>query len=141
MLTKASSSSTNPRTAHRDGGALQPRKPQAGDKAAPKARRRPVFTLTLEQVLQRCRKLGHCLWVAGQVLALRALMEARNWTILELAERSGVPRSHLSEILVLKTTASTRVQHILAETFGFELFEFHLLTFFSLRAEVSGERH
>jgi hypothetical protein len=112
--------------------------PRFSSSKTPKARRGPVFTLTPAQVIAHCRKKHHCLWVAGQVLALMALMQARNWSTLELAERSGVSRSHLSEVLVLETTASTNVLHILAETFGFEMFEFHLLTAFALRAEVSG---
>ena len=105
---------------------------------APKPRRKPVFTLTREQVIQHCQEEGHCLWVAGQVLALMALMNQRQWTILALAEHSGVSRSHISEILSLKTAASTDIQHILAQTFGLEIFDFHLLTALSLRAEVSG---
>lgn len=103
-----------------------------------KPRRKPVFTLTPEQVIPRCLKQGHCLWVAGQVLALMSLMKHREWTIKELAEHSRVSRAHLSEILSLKTAASTKIQHILAQTFGLEIFEFHMLTGFSLRAEVSG---
>jgi plasmid maintenance system antidote protein VapI len=108
------------------------------EKVRCKPRRKPVFALTPEQVIERCRKRKHCLWVAGQVLALMALMNHCQWTIKELSEHSGVSRSHLSEILVLEATASTQIQNTLAETFGFQIFEFHLLTAFSLRSEVSG---
>lgn len=104
----------------------------------PRTRRKPVFALTPQEVIARCRENHHCLWVAGQVLALMALMNDRGWTIKELSEHSGVSRSHLSEILTLQATASTDVQDRLAETFGIKLFDFHLLTAFSLHAEVSG---
>jgi hypothetical protein len=45
-------------------------------------RRGPVFTLTREQVFQKCRAKKHRLICAGEVLALMDLMEMRGWTIL-----------------------------------------------------------
>ena len=68
----------------------------------PKPRRRPVFTLTPEQVLQRCRACGREMICAGQVLVVMELMRLAGWSIAELAERSTVSESHLSEFLSLK---------------------------------------
>lgn len=121
MLTKASSSSTNPRTAHRDGGALKRRKPQAGDKAAPKARRRPVFTLTLKQVLQRCRDCGREMICAGEVLVVMELMRLAGWSIAELAERSTVSESHLSDFLNVRKFLTTHSARRIARAFRLPL--------------------
>ena len=42
-------------------------------------RRGPVFTLTREQVFEKCRAKKHRLICAGEVLALMDLMEMRGW--------------------------------------------------------------
>ena len=68
----------------------------------PKARRKPVFTLTPEQVLKRCRECGREMICAGQVLVVMELMRLAGWSITELAERSRVSESHLSEFLSVK---------------------------------------
>ncbi|MFO1482353.1 MAG: helix-turn-helix transcriptional regulator [Verrucomicrobiaceae bacterium] len=65
-------------------------------------RRRPVFTLTPEQVLQRCRENGREVVCAGVVMVVMELMRLTGWSITELAERSRVSESHLSEFLSVR---------------------------------------
>ncbi|MCA9422690.1 MAG: helix-turn-helix transcriptional regulator [Nitrospira sp.] len=97
-----------------------------------------MFELTPQQVIEHCRRNGHCLSCAGQALALRACMERLGWSISELAEHSGVSRSHLSEILMVKTSASLDVLDALAASVGLQFFELCLLAAFCLRSELSG---
>lgn len=101
-----------------------------------KVRRGPVFTLTREQVFQKCRAKRHRLICAGEVLALRDLMELRGWSILELAEYAGVSRQMISAFLNLERFPTTEVVDRLACPFGMELFEFDLLATFEVRGEV-----
>jgi ribosome-binding protein aMBF1 (putative translation factor) len=101
-----------------------------------KARRGPVFSLTREQVFLKCRAKQHRLICAGEVLALRDLMEQRGWSILELAEHSHVSRQMISAFLNLERYPTSEVVDMLACPFGMELFEFDLLAWFEARGEV-----
>jgi len=104
--------------------------------ARSKARRGPVFTLTREQVFQKCRAKKHRLICAGEVLALRDLMELRGWSIVELAEHSHVSRQMISAFLNLERYPTSEVVDMLACPFGLELFEFDLLACLEARGEV-----
>ena len=87
-------------------------------------RRKPVFSLTPEQTLRLCKDKGHCPMVAGQILALRSLMEQCGWTILETAEHSQISRPMISEMLNVQTCASTNTINTLACTFGMDHLEY-----------------
>lgn len=123
---KAKASSRPNRSCDREGRGL----------SRPKKRRGPVFSLTREQVFQKCRAKKHRLICAGEVLALMDLMELRGWSILELAEKSLVSRQMISAFLNLERFPTSEVVDQLACPFGMELFEFDLLACFEVRAEV-----
>jgi antitoxin component HigA of HigAB toxin-antitoxin module len=101
-----------------------------------KARRKLAFTLTREQVFQKCLAKKHRLICAGEVLALRDLMELRGWSILELARHAQVSRQMISAFLNLERFPTAEVVDMLACPFGMELFEFDLLATFEVRGEV-----
>ena len=94
-------------------------------------KRPPVFRLTPEQVIARCREQKHCDMCAGHVLALMALMVDRQWTISELADYSHVRRSTLSEILSLKKCPFPDTRDEVAECIGMGLCAFELLAHFA----------
>jgi hypothetical protein len=101
---KAKASSRPNRSCDREGGGL----------SQPKKRRGPVFSLTREQVFQKCRAKKHRLICAGEVLALMDLMELRGWSILELAEKSLVSRQMISAMLNLERFPTSEVVDQLA---------------------------
>lgn len=99
-------------------------------------KRPPVFRWTPTQVIERCRAKHYCLVCAGQVLALRDLMQEFGWNISELAGHSGVSRSMISEVLSLDTLATTPILNALAESFGLELFAFGFIAHLALLGEL-----
>ena len=101
-----------------------------------KARRGSVFSLTREQVFQKCRDKKRRLICAGEVLALRDLMELHGWSTRELAERSQVSRQMISPFLNLERFPTSEVVDQMASPFGMELFEFAMLACFVVWAEV-----
>jgi plasmid maintenance system antidote protein VapI len=100
-------------------------------------RHKPSFSLTPAQVIHRCRAAGHRDICAGQVLALRACMETLDWNITELADHCHVSRPMLSEMLAMKTIATTDVWDPVAESLGMPLHVFDLLARNCLDAELS----
>jgi hypothetical protein len=101
------------RTARMGGGsALLPMK---------RAPRKPVFTLSPQQVFQRCRGSARALICAGQVLAVMDLMRQRGWPIGVLAARAHISESHLSEFLRVQKFFTTDMASRLAEAFGLKL--------------------
>lgn len=107
-------------------------------RAEPLTRRKhgPVFTLTREQVFRKCWETKHRLICAGEVLAMRDLLELRGWSILELARRSRVSRQMISAFLNLERFPTSEVVDQMASPFGLELFEFDMLACFEARGEV-----
>ncbi|MFN0079180.1 MAG: helix-turn-helix domain-containing protein [Prosthecobacter sp.] len=80
-----------------------------------------MFTLTPVQVWQQVLGSGREIIRAGQILAVMALMQERGWTIAELAERSKVSESHLSDFLNVKTCLSWHYAWRVARAFGLKL--------------------
>jgi ribosome-binding protein aMBF1 (putative translation factor) len=103
---------------------------------ARRKRRGPVFTLTREQVFRKCLEKKHRLICAGEVLALMDLMEARGWSIQEVAEHSRISRQMISAMLSLERFPTAEVVAILSGAFGLKLFEFDLLAEFEVAGEV-----
>ncbi len=97
-------------------------------------KRKPVFQLSPEEVIRRCRERKHCDMCAGQVLALMSLMQEWGWTMTELAERSHVGRSMISEMLSLKKIATMDTLYPLVRCFGLKVHVFDLLAEFCLLA-------
>lgn len=48
------------------------------------------------QVLERCRASGRALICGGQVLALRSLLAEWGWSVMKLANHSGVSRQMIA---------------------------------------------
>lgn len=84
-------------------------------------RRRPVFTLTREQVCQRCQEGQHEMICAGQVLAVMELMRCAGWPIAVLARRARVSASHLSEFLRVESFLTVECAFRVARAFGLRL--------------------
>jgi hypothetical protein len=99
--------------------------------------RDPVFPISREEVVRRCREKPHDMLCAGEVLALMDLMLLFHYTIKRLHELSGVARSMIHDMLVMEALPTNDTVGRLARAFGMEAIEFHLLGFFTLRAEVS----
>ena len=100
-------------------------------------RHKPTFPLTPGQVIRRCRAEGHRDIGAGLVLALMACMQALDWNISELAEHSHVSRPMISEMLAMKTIATTDIWDLLAESVGLKLEGLVLLGRFCLLEQLS----
>ena len=88
-----------------------------------KAPRKPVFSLTPQQVIQRCQESCHELICAGQVLAVMDLMRLAGWPIGVLAERAHISESHLSEFLRVKKFFTTHLVSRVAGAFGLKLWK------------------
>ena len=119
---------------------MEKKKLQSGQKGGRKAlgwrgrpRRGPVFTLTREQVIQRCQNKQRAPICAGQVLAVMELMVERQWNVGMLAQKSGVSLTHLSDFLAVKKFFSTHYIAQVARAFGLELWELDQLAENQLR--------
>ena len=102
-----------------------------------KARREPVFPISRQEILQRCREKPHDMLCAGEAMALMDLMQEHHLTIKGLHERSQVARSMIHDILCMEAVTTNDTVAKLGRPFGMEAIEFRLLGFFTLRAEVS----
>lgn len=100
-------------------------------------KRKPVFSLTPEQVMAICRKNKFADILGGAALALMSLMAHGGCTMKELAQRSGVARSMISKILALKSFPTTRVLNDLVSALGSDLGHFFILAGLEARAQVS----
>ena len=119
---------------------MEKKKPQSARKGGGEAlgrrgrpRRGPVFTLTREQVIQRCQNKQRAPICAGQVLAVMELMVERQWNVGMLAQKSGVSLTHLSDFLAVKKFFSTHYIAQVARAFGQELWELDQLAENKLR--------
>ena len=74
---------------------------------------------------------------AGEALALMDLMTRFHLTAKQLHEISGVARSMIRDILLMEAVPTNDTVAKLGRSFGLETIEFHLLGFFTLRAEVT----
>ena len=104
--------------------------------SAKKARRKPVFALSREQVFRKCRAKKHRLICAGEVLALMDAMTAHGWSTVELAEHSHISRQMISAMLNLERFPTSEVLDQLAQALGLKLHEFDRLADYELEAEV-----
>jgi hypothetical protein len=102
-----------------------------------KARREPVFPISRAEIIQRCRKKPHDMLCAGNALLLMDLMAEHHLTIKGLHELSHVARSMIHDVLSMEAVMTHDTAGKLGRPFGLEAIEFHLLGFFTLRAEVS----
>lgn len=71
------------------------------------------------------------------VLAVRAAMSERRWSILELSEHSHVPRTTITEFLSQGTVPALDIPFQLGFCLGFEEMEMVALGSLALRCEVS----
>ena len=74
---------------------------------------------------------------AGEALALMDLMSLFHLTIKGLHESSGVTRSMIRDLLTMEAVMTNDTVGKLARAFELETIEFHLLGFYTLRAEVT----
>ncbi|MFN0075464.1 MAG: hypothetical protein ACKVY0_03205 [Prosthecobacter sp.] len=102
-----------------------------------KARREPVFPISRQEIIQRCRAKPHDMLCAGEALALMDLMIHFHLTIKKLHELTHVARSMIHDILCMEAVTTNDTVAKLGRPFGMQAIEFHLLGFFTLRAEVS----
>ena len=100
-------------------------------------RRDPAFSTTEKEVIERCKELGRDPICAMMVLAVRAAMCRRRWTILELSEKSDVPRSTITEFLNQDTVPGVNVPFQLGASLGLDEVELVLLGKLAMRGEVS----
>lgn len=103
-----------------------------GARPLPARRRKPVFALTPQQVVERCRARKRHPMCAGEVLALMELMEAQDCNALRLHQRSKVSYAMIADILRLEAFPTTHTRANLAAALGQKLPEFELLAFFCL---------
>lgn len=101
-----------------------------------KTRREPVFPISREEIVRRCRERPHDMLCAGEALALMDLMQERHLTILGLHKLTNVARSMISDVLSMEAVMTNDTVGKLGGAFGMEAIEFHLLGHFTLRAEV-----
>lgn len=124
---KAKASSRPNRSCDREGrGLAQPKKP-----------REPVFPISREEIVRRCRVKPHDLLCAGEALALMDLMSQFHLTIKRLHDLTGVARSMIHDILTMEAITTNDTVAKLGRPFGLTAFGFRLLGYFTLRAEVS----
>ena len=97
-------------------------------------KRKPVLRLTGEELLKRCLDCKRCPLFAGQVLALRSMMDACGWEVADLVRRSKLPRSTVEAMLSLRRFSSVDTLVALAKAFGWELYELDRLAAVELRA-------
>jgi len=109
---------------------------KVGDCAGQRAPREPVFPISREEIIRRCREKPHDMLCAGEALALMDLMQMFHYNIKKLHELSGVARSMISGVLAMEAVMTNDTVGKLARTFGMETIEFHLLGLYTLRAEV-----
>ncbi|MBK8039880.1 MAG: hypothetical protein IPK22_22515 [Verrucomicrobiaceae bacterium] len=124
---KAKTSSKRNRSRDREGRGL----------SAERKRREPVFPISREEIVRRCREKPHDMLCAGEALALMDLMEQEHLTIKRLHELSKVSRSMIHDVLTMEAVMTNDTVAKLGRPFGMEAIEFHLLGHFTLRAEVS----
>ena len=125
MKTKASSKRN--RSCDRKGGGL----------AAPKKPREPVFPISREEIVRRCREKPHDMLCAGEALAVMDLMIHFHLTIKGMHEQTQVTRSMIHDILTMEAVMTNDTAGKLGRPFGLDAFGFHLLGYYTLRAEVS----
>ncbi|MEZ5387709.1 MAG: hypothetical protein R3F13_19545 [Prosthecobacter sp.] len=118
---------------------VPPRRRRRTERSTPKPRppRGPVFPLSRAEIIQRCREKPHDMLCAGEALALMDLMSRFHLTIKGLHESSGVTRSMIRDLLTMEAVMTNDTVGKLARAFELETIEFHLLGFYTLRAEVT----
>lgn len=93
--------------------------------------------MTAAQLIVRCREKGRDLICAGQMLAVRDIMEALCWSVSELAKRSGVSASMLFEMLRLDKFPTSDKLGRLARAFGMKLYVLDAFAELELEAEIT----
>ena len=124
---KANSSSRPNRSCDRKGGGLP----------SGKQPREPVFPISREEIVRRCREKPHDMLCAGEALAVMDLMIRFHLTIKKLHELTQVARSMIHDILTMEAVMTNDTVGKLGRPFGLDAFGFHMLGYFTLRAEVS----
>ena len=124
---KAKTSSKRNRSCDRKGGGL----------SSGKKRREPVFPISREEIVRRCRQKPHDMLCAGEALAVMDLMIRFHLTIKGLHEQTLVARSMIHDILTMEAVMTNDTAGKLGRPFGLDAFGFHMLGYFTLRAEVS----
>ena len=110
--------------------------PRASVTLPKRKQRLPTFDLSPAEVFALCRQAGRCQICAGQVLALRDLMQCFGWTIKQLAQCSQVSRTMISAILRVLKFPTADITARLSACFGLELYEFDLLAKWAVDEEV-----
>lgn len=87
--------------------------------------------------MRRCRVKPHDMLCAGEALALMDLMIHFHLTIKKLHELTHVARSMIHDILTMEAITTNDTAGKLGRPFGLDAFGFHMLGYFTLRAEVS----
>lgn len=100
-------------------------------------KRATVLADSPESLFAACAASGHPLICAGQALAIREAMVARDWSMHHLAAASGISRQMICAVLNLRRFPTTAVISQLSQALGMELFELDLLALLCIRSEPS----